>query len=253
MISTIISENASIGKNVTIKDGAIIEDGAIIGNDSYIDYRAIIKKNVTVGKNSFVGADCILGEFTGNFFENKEDKEYCLTVGDGAMIRSGTIIYSNTQIGQNFHAGHRATIREKSVIGNNVSVGTLSDLQGDCSIGDNVRLHSNIHLGQKTILHDYVWVFPYTVLTNDPIPPSEVLLGVEVFEYAVICTGSIILPGKIIGKDALIGAGSIVTKNVEEGMAVVGNPARPICPVADIEYNGYKHYPWRDYFERYYN
>jgi acetyltransferase-like isoleucine patch superfamily enzyme len=248
--SAIISKSAKIGNNVTIMDGAIIEDDVVVGDGSYIDYRAILKKNVMIGENSFVGSDCILGEFLGDFFKDRINKEHPLVVGNNAVIRSGTIIYGDTQIGENFQTGHRATIREKSVIGHCVSIGTISDLQDQCILGDYVRLHSNVFLGQFSKLHNYVWIFPNVVLTNDPTPPSDTLLGVEIFEYAVVGAGSVILPGKTIGKDALVGAGAVVTKDVAEGMAVVGNPAKVICHVSEIKADGKDHYPWRDYFDR---
>jgi len=251
MEAAAVSKKATIGKDVTIKQGAIIEDNVVIGDGSYIDYRAIIKKNVTIGKNSFIGADCILGEFLSDFFQGKANVEdHPLTIGDNAIIRGGTIIYGETQIGDFFQTGHRATIRERATIRNNVSVGTLSDVQGQCILGNYVRLHSNVFIAQKTILHDFVWIFPHVVITNDQTPPSDNEQGAEVFEYAVVCAGSVILPGKKIGKDTLVGAGSIVTKDVAEGMAVVGNPAKVICPVVDIKADGKDHYPWRDYFDR---
>ena len=251
MYEPIISKTANIGINVEIKPGVVIEDDVCIGDNSYIDYGAIIKKNVSLGKNSFVGANSILGEFLADFYPDMTNKTHELTIGEQAIIRSGTIIYGDTKIGSSFQTGHRATIREKSIIGNNVSIGTLSDLQGYCELGDYVHLHSNVHLGQKSIVRDYAWIFPYVVLTNDPTPPSEQLVGVEVFEYACICTGAIVLPGIKIGKDALIGAGAIVTKDVEERMAVIGNPAKPLCRVDDIKgFEGNNHYPWRDYFKR---
>jgi UDP-3-O-[3-hydroxymyristoyl] glucosamine N-acyltransferase len=250
MTAAKISEKASIGKDVTIMEGAIIEDDVVIGDGSYIDYRVILRKNVVLGRNSFVGADSILGEFLGDFFGDKVNKKHTLCIGDHAVIRSGAIVYGDTKVGDGFQTGHRVTIREKSEIGNHVSIGTLSDIQGDCRIGDYVHLHSNVHLGQKTVLHNFVWIFPYVITTNDPAPPSDILHGVEAFEYAVVCTGSVILPGKKIGRDALVGAGAVVTKDVPDGMAALGNPAKIICPVTDIKAEGKEHYPWRDFFSR---
>jgi len=241
---------ATIGEKVTIKAGAVIEDGVVIGDGSYIDYGAILKENVTIGANCFVGAGCILGEFLADFFEEQKNKKHELIIGDNAVIRSGTIIYGESRIGDHFQTGHRATIREKSTLGNHVSIGTLSDVQGHCELGDYVRLHSNVFLAPGTILHDFVWLFPHVVITNDPTPPSENEQGVEIFEYAVVCAGAVVLPGKTIGKDALVGAGAIVTKDVAEGMAALGNPAKEICPVTDIKANGKDCYPWRDYFDR---
>lgn len=105
-------------------------------------------------------------------------------------------------MGDYFQTGHQVTIREKSRIGHHVSIGTLSDIQGDCEIGNYVRLHSNVHIGQKSVIHDYVWIFPYVVLTNDPTPPSEELVGVEIKSFAIVATGTVVLPGYILTKIA---------------------------------------------------
>jgi UDP-3-O-[3-hydroxymyristoyl] glucosamine N-acyltransferase len=69
----------------------------------------------------------------------------------------------------------------------------LSDLQGHCEIGDYVRFHSNVHIGQKSKIGNFVWIFPYVVLTNDPYPPSNNLVGVTVHDFAAIATMSVIL------------------------------------------------------------
>ena len=120
------------------------------------------------------------------------------------------------------------TIREKAHIGSHTSLGTLSDVQGDCHIGNYVHLHSNVHIGMKTTLKDYVWIFPYVVFTNDPTPPSEVLLGATAEEFAVVCTGTVVLPGVHIGQDELVGAGTNLTKDVPDESIVVGNPGKVI-------------------------
>ena len=246
-----ISEKAYIGKNAIIKPGVIIEDNVIIGDNSYIDYGTIIKENVELGENTFVGVRCILGEFVNDFFSNKTNKKHILKIGKNAIIRSESILYGGSEIGNDFQSGHRITIREKSIIGNNVSIGTLSDIQGYCNIGDYSRLHSNVHVGQKSCIGKYVWLFPYTILTNDPTPPSNNLKGVTIDDYAVICTGTTILPGVKIGKDALVGASSNVTRNVEAMMIAVGNPAKAIGHVQKIKNSeGKSHYPWRYNFDR---
>lgn len=246
-----ISPKANIGDNVTIKDGVIIEDNVTIGDDSYVDYGAIIKENVYIGNGCFIGARCILGEFVGTFFNDRVNKVHELHIGDRAIIRSETIIYGDVNIGENFSTGHRVTIREGAVIGNNVSVGTLVDIQGYCKIGNYTRLHSNVHIGQKSVIGNYVWIFPYVVLTNDPIPPSNKLYGVTVEDFAVICTQSTILPGVTIGKDSLIGAGSIVGKDVACESIIIGNPAKNIGHISKLkDANGGSHYPWKYNFDR---
>ena len=88
------------------------------------------------------------------------------------------------------------------------------------------------------------------VLTNDPTPPSEELVGVDIHSFAIIATGSILLPGVKIGQDALVGAGSIVTKNISEYKVAVGNPAKEISDVRKIKnkITGEFAYPWRYHY-----
>lgn len=246
-----VAPTAEIGKNVTLRSGVIIEDHVVIGDNCYIDYNTIIKENVTLGHDSFIGANSILGEFLYDFFGNNKNKRHPLTIGAYALIRSGAIIYGDTEIGECFQAGHRVTIREKTYMGSHVTLGTLSDIQGDCYIGNYVHMHSNVHVGMKTVLNNYVWVFPYVVFTNDPTPPSETLKGVVVEEFAVVCTGTVVLPGVHIGSDALIGAGTNLTKDVPEMSIAVGNPGKVIGAVTKIKNeNGEQVYPWRYSFKR---
>lgn len=241
-----VGENAHIGENVIVKEGAIIEDGAFVGDDCYLDYGCIIRKGVHLEKNSYVGAYCILGER--GFPEAESPK---LQIGENALIRSQTVIYAGCTIGQNFQTGHKVTIREKTIAGNNWRVGTLSDIQGDCVIGDYVNMHSNVHIGKASKIGNYVWIFPYCVLTNDPLPPSEETCGVVIDDFAVIATKSVLLPGVHVGKDAMVGAGSVVTKDIPTECVAFGNPAKQKGSVREIlNKDGEVAYPWRNHFER---
>lgn len=238
--SATICENVYLGKNITIEDGV------------YIDIGTIIRDNVHIKRNTYIGARCILGEYLVDFYNDRINKHHPLVIGENSLIRSETIIYGDNTIGNFFQTGHRVTIREHSEIGHHVRVGTLSDIQGYCRIGNYVNLHSNVHIGQKSNIHNFVWIFPYVVLTNDPTPPSETMLGVTVNEFAVIATSSTILPGINIGKDSLVGAGAVVTKNVEDKTIVVGNPAKVVGDITKIKdkASGKNIYPWRYTFNR---
>lgn len=256
--SATISDNVTIGTNVEIGEDVIIQAGCVIGDNitigkgTYIDHYVIIRDNVNLGNNSFVGAKAILGEYLADFTIERKNSVHILNIGDNAVIRSETIIYGDSTIGDYFQSGHRVTIRENSHIGHHVRIGTLSDIQGFCEIGDYVNMHSNVHIGHKSRIKDYVWIFPYVVLTNDPNPPSEELLGVTIEEFAVVATGVVVLPGIVIGREALVGAGAIVTKDVLPERVVVGNPAKDIGSTSKIKnrVTGEQVYPWKNSFER---
>ena len=239
------------GNNITICDGCRISDDATLEDDVYLDFNVIVRSGVTVGKGAYIGANSILGEYTSEWHNNR-DSSPPLVIGSGSIIRSGAVIYGGSSIGAHFQTGHNVTIREKTAIGDHCSIGTLSDIQGDCEIGGYVRLHSNVHVGAKTKIKDYVWIFPYVVFTNDPTPPSDILLGVTVESFAIVATGSIILPGIHIESDTLVAAGAVVTKDVEKNTIVAGNPAKVISTIDKVKHRatGENVYPWRYAFER---
>ncbi len=249
----IIGQNVQLGENVSFGHNCIIEDNVIIGNNSFVDSNTIIRKGVVIGTDSFIGANCIIGEYWMDFCIDRQSYEHPLFIGNKALIRSGSIIYAGSTIGDNFQTGHQVTIREKAQIGNNVSVGTLSDIQGNCKLGNYVRLHSNVHIGQLSVIDDFVWIYPYVILTNDPTPPSNDFVGVHVYSFAIIATGSIIMPGLDIGQDSLIGAGAIVTKSIEPYAVAVGNPAKTVSDVRKVKnkITGEPVYPWREHFSNY--
>lgn len=241
-----------VGKNVTIKEGTIIGENVIIEDDVYIDYGCLIRDNVHIKKGSFIGARSILGEYLMDFYSDKTNKVHPLIIGENCLIRAENVIYGDTVIGDNFQSGHKVTIRENTKIGNNVRIGTLSDIQHQCDIGNFISIHSGVFVGEKSKINDYVWIFPHVVLTNDPTPPSDNLMGVTIDSFAIIAANSILLPGVHIHEDALVGAGAIVTKDVPAETVVVGNPAKEICSVTKIKNKITEQpvYPWRYTFKR---
>jgi acetyltransferase-like isoleucine patch superfamily enzyme len=104
-----------------------------------------------------------------------------------------------------------------------------------------VRVHSQCFVPEFSVLEDGCWLGPNVVLTNAKFPQSartkEMLAGVRVEKKAKIGANSTILPGVIIGAGALVGAGSVVTKNVPPGVIVSGNPAIVRGLIADLCYS----------------
>lgn len=234
-------------------DDVVIHDGAKIGKNVQIGKGTIIYPNVDIGDNSFIGPYCTIGEPTAGYYKNPGSHCFRETIiGEGSVIRSNSIIYEDVKIGTGFQSGHRMTIREKATIGNHCSIGTLSDLQGRLKIGNHCRIHSNVFVGEYSIIEDCVWIYPHVVLTNDPYPPMGRLKGVVVRSYAQICASAVVFPGIEIGKNALVGAMAAVRSNVAPERVVVGNPGRDICSVRDLkDDNNEQIYPWRDYLQDY--
>lgn len=230
-----------------IYDATIYKDSQI-GQNVRIGKGSIIYPHVVIEDNCFIGPYCIIGEPTASFYRSLENHEFKPTlIGKNSIVRSQSIIYEDVCVGEKFQCGHRVTIREESIIGKNCRIGTLCDLQGKLKIGDYVSLHSNVHLGQLSVIEDYVWIYPYVVLTNDPYPPMANLQGVKVRRFAQIATSSVVMPGVEIGENALIGAQTLVRKDVPPERVVVGVPGKDICSVRDLkDGKGNFLYPWKD-------
>ena len=229
-----------------------ISDKAIIGKNVRIGDNTTIYDNVTIGDNSIIANDCVIGEPTNNYYFESDYQNPETRIGRNSFIRSHSIIYADSIFGDFFSTGHRVTIREKSKFGNNCRVGTLCDIQGHVTFGQYCWLHSNVHIGQDSKIGNFVFIYPYVVLTNDPHPPSNICNGPEIGDFSQIAVGSVILPGIKIGKHCLIGAQSLVGKNVDDYQLVAGNPAKLIKDVRELvsRESGKSHYPWPSNFQR---
>ncbi len=167
------------------------------------------------------------------------DPDQLLTqIGENATLRSHTVIYAGNFIGNDFQTGHGVLIREMNQIGDDVSIGSHSIIEHHVRLGNRVRLHSGVFIPEFSVLEDDSWVGPHVVFTNAlyPLSPSAKanLAGPHIMQGAKIGANSTLLPGVVIGRNALIGAGSVVVRDVPDGKVVVGNPARVIKDVNDI-------------------
>ena len=180
--------------------------------------------NVKIGKNVTIQKYVLLGVIP------KSQKLEPLIIGDECLIRSHTVIYSGTIIGNKCQTGHGVLIRENNKIGNNVSIGSHSTIECDIIIEDNVRIHSNVFISEYTKLEEYAWIGPNVVMTNAYHPlcskVKECLKGPLIKKHAIIGANSTILPYVTIGEGAFIGAGSVVTKNIPDGVVALGVPAK---------------------------
>lgn len=171
--------------------------------------------------------------------QGARDGEFETRIGFGCVIRSHTVIYAGNHIGVRFQTGHGAMIREHNAIGDDVSIGTQSIIEHHVSIGRGVRLHSRVFVPEYTVLDDGCWLGPGVTLTNARYPRSpsakQNLKGPIVESGAIIGAGAVVLPGVRIGSQALVGAGAVVIRDVPPGAVVVGNPARIVKHVDDIQ------------------
>ena len=161
-------------------------------------------------------------------------------IGVGTSVQAGAIIERDCVIGKNCRIGYYAVLREGTIIGDHSVFGTLSASEGYNRIGRNVTIHSQCHITQGAIIEDWVFIAPLFCGANTMriVHGRDFPLVKEGYQIkfgARIGIGVNVLPKVVIGREALIGAGSVVTKDVPDFAIAFGNPAkqRGTVPIDD--------------------
>lgn len=158
-----------------------------------------------------------------------------LRIGDYAIIRSGTVIYANTTIGERFQCGHHVLIRAEVIIGDRCVVHHKATLEGRIRIGDGVKIMAHVYVPSGTVIGSMVFIGPGTTFLNDKYPMRRAapVEGARIEDHVTIGGGATILPGVRIGRNAFVGAGSVVSKDVPPDTLAYGVPARNY-PLPDV-------------------
>lgn len=135
-------------------------------------------------------------------------------------------------IGENTKIWQYCVILKRAQIGKNCNICSHVFIENQVIIGNDVTVKSGVQIWDGILIEDEVFIGPNVTFTNDPFPRSKSFLKeypkTVIKKGSSIGAGAIILPGITIGEKAMIGAGSVVTKNVSDGTTVIGNPAKKL-------------------------
>lgn len=228
-----------MGKNFELGLGAYVEAGAKIGKSVRINPYANILSGSVIGDNCFIGSHCVIGHpsklqlqradfsATSPKVESFVIKKPTTSIGEGSIIRSGSVLYTHVIAGKRLRTGHNVLIRENVRLGEGCVVGTNAIVDGYVRVGNDSMIQSQCYITQSVTIGNNVFIAPGCIfMDNKKIILGKGLQKITVKDFVRIGGGTKILPGVTIGEYALIGAGSVVSKNVPPKAVAYGVPAR---------------------------
>jgi acetyltransferase-like isoleucine patch superfamily enzyme len=161
-------------------------------------------------------------------------------IGDGTIVSTGAIVFAGSRIGARVILGDQSCIRERVEIGDDVVVGRGVLVENDTTIGALTKIQADAYITAYSTLEDNVFVAPCVVTTNDNFMGRterrhELIKGPTIRRGARVGGGAVLCPGVVVGEEAFVGAGAVVTRDVEPRMLVVGSPARVLRSVSEDE------------------
>jgi UDP-3-O-[3-hydroxymyristoyl] glucosamine N-acyltransferase len=229
-----VVESDSIGAGASIGEFAVIRSGALIGDGVTIHPHVVIEPGIEIG----AGTEVLPGTYIGRrpravgAIVRRPTYRETVRVGSGCSIGTNAVIYYGVEIGDDTLVGDGASIREETKIGEGCVVGRYVAVDRDVEIGNRTKVNFACSLASKARLGKDVFLAQHVTTTNDNAMgkqgwSDEWAAGATIEDEVAIGSNVTLLPGVTIGRTAVVGAGSLVTKDVEPGATVFGTPARP--------------------------
>ena len=203
---------------------ATVHEGTVLGEGVKVLENAVVGKQPTLSPRSTA----------------KREPLPPTVIGAGTVVSTGAIVFAGTEIGERVILGDQSCVRERVSIGDDVVVGRGSLVENDTTVGARTKIQAEAYVTAYTTVEEDVFIAPCVVTTNDNFMGRTekrlaLLKGPTIRRGARIGGGAILCPGVEVGEEAFVGAGAVVTRDVEPRALVVGNPARKLRDVPDEE------------------
>lgn len=206
----------------------------IPSNVSVLDY-AIIYENVVIEDNVTIGEHNVIGKIPTPTSAMRKvlDLRHIITrIGENCRLCANVTIYSNVTLGTNCLLGDNVSIFTDVQIGNDVIISRNVTVNSETQIGNNSRVMDGSHVTGRAYVGSNVFISTGVFMANDSLFGKSGFdakaTGPHIEDYVSVGAGAILLPGIKIGRGSIVAAGSVVKKNVPEGVVVSGNPAKII-------------------------
>jgi len=226
-----IHESVVMGTDVSLGANTVIEENVVIGNNVKIGHNVTIKANTTIGNGVQINDLTILGKetSTNKKMARKPLKNTTpLIIEDDVKIGCSSVIYRNVLLNKGVFVGDLSSIRENVTVGEDSIIGRNVMVENNTTIGKRVTIQTGCYITADMEIEDEVFFGPCCSTSNDKY------MGMGNFKHqgpiirkgAKIGNNATLLPAVVIGENAIVGAGAVITKDVPANKTVVGNPGR---------------------------
>lgn len=221
--------------------GLLVGDGAELPDDVELGANVVIHAGTLIGAGARIQDGAVLGKpvALGRLSTASREPPPPAELGAGATVAAGAIVVAGARIGAGAMIGDQAHVRERAVVGEDSLVGRGSALDPDVTIGARVRVQTGCYITANSIVEDDVFIAPGVFTTNDNSAgrhgPDYPIVGATLRRACRIGSRAVLLPGVVVGEEAFVAAGAVVTRDVPARTVVMGVPARAVREVPGAE------------------
>ena len=227
-----VIETDAIGARSRIGEFAVIRAGAVLGDDVTIHPHAIVESGVTLEDGVEVFPHAYVGRppTRSRALTRQPRSGGEVRIGTGTSVGVHACVWTDVVIGPECLVGDYASIREQSRIGSTCLIGAYVGVDR-ARVGDRTKLIGYSVVAGEVGADVFVALMVGVAIDNSfgrSGQDTAEVRGPTIRDRAAVGVGANLLPVVQIGYDAIVGAGSLVTKDVEDGALVMGVPARPV-------------------------
>lgn len=234
-----INNKAMVSKNAIIPETVVIHENVVVEDDVILHDFVVLYPGTRVKRGAEIYDHCVIGKLptTPGSTARTYSKEYGETViGEKTILCPNVVLYTGTSIGHNTLLGDNCSIREKCLIGDYCIISRNVSVNYETEIGNYTKIMDNSHITGNMKIGNHVFISVLVASTNDNSmgrseDAASNLKGPVVEDYVTIGAGASLLPGVTVGKNSIVGASALVTKDVPENKVVMGVPAKVIREV----------------------
>ena len=235
-----IHPSARVAADAEVGEYAVVEAGAEIGAGARVGHHAVVHDGSRLGPGVRVGAHAVVGVRPMRAARSATTRAGELppaTLGAGVLVGVGAVLYRGCAVGARVLVADLATVRERVSVGEETIVGRGVAIENDTTVGARCKLETNAYLCAFTTVEDDVFVAPGVLTSNDAYlgrteARRRAFAGPTIRQSARLGVGAVVLPGREVEPEAVVGAGAVLTRTAAGGRVHLGVPARDARAVA---------------------